>query len=165
MTSAWAELGVKVSREHFERGGDPFTRFTCLIERARPAADAASPRAAQPGEVEILMFTRAAAPAVIGVQAEFRPETTWTRLTKFLSDELQTDDATFDDDVFIVTKQREAAAALLRSPAVREALREFAKAGRVSLKDGTVIVEVAGKHTDDPPALRRLMSAYLAFAR
>ena len=176
MTSSWDTMGVKVEREHVERGGLAFTRFTCVIERAPAEEPQHSQTVTQRGEVELILFNRTKAPPVVGFEVEFTAETRWTRLTKFLTDELQTNDAAFDDDVYIEivprlegettpTQHRDVAAQLLGSTQLREALQEFVKTGRVVLHHGKVVVELEGRHTDDPPALRRLMAAYVVFVR
>jgi len=78
MTSAWDSLGVQVQREHVERAGEPFTRFTCVIKRAPAEEQPRSQTVTQRGAVELVRRERAKAPPVVGVEAKFTGGTTWT---------------------------------------------------------------------------------------
>jgi hypothetical protein len=58
----------------------------------------------------------------LGLEARFTTENGLSRLTKFLSSELQTGDKVFDDAVLIETDDKERCAAILQHPGVRAAI-------------------------------------------
>jgi len=166
MTTAWKALLADVTREHLdgrtrvrcelrERTSEPRLETVDLVVFSKHTPASSRPLAmhvARPREV------------FAGLVATLAPETRH-RLAQWLQPDPETGDTAFDDDVLISTKQPEATLRFLSRPEVRADLLTLTKTGTVQFDGRAVLVELAGRVTDDPPALRRLLEAYSGFAR
>ncbi|MFZ5441009.1 MAG: hypothetical protein ACOZQL_13460 [Myxococcota bacterium] len=87
------------------------------------------------------------------------------RLARWLSPDPETGDHRFDDAVLISTAQPQTTLSFLARADVREAVLALVEQGSLHLEGRVVTADLAGRVTDDPPALRRLVAAYAEFAR
>lgn len=102
-------------------------------------------------------------PRPTAIKAHFTKEGLGKKIAKLFKKELQTDDAAFDDAVFIATDTPDTTAKLLASEDVRAAIAlTIQTAGPVDIDGATVKIEVQGRQDGDDATVTTLAKALLS---
>ena len=101
-------------------------------------------------------------PRATSIKAHFTKEGLGKKIAKLFKKELQTGDAAFDAEVFVVTDTPETTAQLLAADDVRASIAlTIQTAGPVDIDGATVKIEVQGRQDGDDAAVTTLAKALL----
>lgn len=158
--------GIRIHREFVGEGAQQATRFELRLPGPPPPAVAVGTPEVRAGQIAAVFVFKAhrvreVPSATLGLQVRFEPEGFVERVSKLFTREVQAGDPRFDEGVFVKTESPVTTARLLARPDVRALISAVVEEGYVELNGKTLVVQLAGRHTDDPPVLLKLVRALL----